>query len=188
MAACCLSSALHLADRAHKASLGTAQASAHRLQAARWDKRFTQEQPCIGLSISLHNLDRTHLCLWVQTALVKEVMTEHLEAAAGRLLDASASGSAPAKQQLMGLLNGMLYTIIGQGSTLGGDWQQPPGPWAVVGQVGLLSLEPRAPSGLGKAALPLDVDGTAWGVTWTCCCLLEACNCLAALKQDAEAV
>lgn len=71
----------------------------------------------------------------MQTAMVKEIVAEHLTAGAERLLTAAPASTTAAKQQLLGLLNGMLYTIIGLGSTLAGDWPRDAGQWAVIGKV-----------------------------------------------------
>ena len=73
--------------------------------------------------------------LAMQTAMVRDIMVEHLVAGADSLLEAAPASTTAAKQQLLGLLNGILYTIIGLGSTLAGDWPQDPGRWAVIGQV-----------------------------------------------------
>ena len=107
-----------------------------------------------SLSPAIHTFFLVLRCsLRAQVAFARELTEEHLASAAAKLLEDPPSASSTAgKTQLVGLLQGMLYTIIGLGSTLGGDWTAPPGAWAVVGQVQrLLAASDEAPAAeLGK--------------------------------------
>lgn len=79
----------------------------------------------------------------MQVAFAEELIQEYVVDASAQLLEPLPAGSSTAgKMQPLGILQGMLYTIVGLGSTLGGFWDQPHGSWAVVGQVEPSELHP----------------------------------------------
>ena len=104
----------------------------------------------------------------MQVAFAQELMQEHISAAADQLLhDPPAAGSTAAKTQLLGLLQGILYTIVGFGSTFAGHWEHPQGAWAVVGQV-------WPPHLASPAALTGSPSSESTFSTATCCPMTSA--------------
>ena len=77
-------------------------------------------------------------CTACQVAFAEELIQEYLVEGSAQLLEPPPGGSSSTagKMQPLGILQGLLYTVVGLGSTLGGSWEQPHGSWAVVGQVG----------------------------------------------------